>query len=437
MSDFEPIKLVGSLFPAPDWALSPAAVILDEKGIVDDILMMKKHLFVREGDTNFFAVKCNPNIFVLRLVLSMGFGLDCASPTELYLALLAGAKPDRIIYTANNLSINYLQYAIRQNCIINIDDVTGLNLLEEVLEDTGLEMPKLICFRYNPGDRRSDGGTNFIIGEPTDQKYGLTYEQIFPAYKRAKEMGAEEFGIHTMYASNCLDHGVLAGNVSMQLNMVDELQNITGLPFKFVDPGGGIGVNYRPEQPSVNLPLMGEIINTVMADFEAKRGYLPKLWFESGRYVVAPHGVLVGHVINVLQKYKMFIGVDFCDACDLHRSNIYESAYHHVSLLDSYGRPKTGKEIEVDVVGPLCENVRLAKARLLPAPKAGDLIIVEDAGGHGQAMAMNYNGWGKSQTLMFHADNSVSRIARAETIGDLLQTQVLPGQDAFRIAYRN
>lgn len=436
MEDFKPVNLVGSRYKVPQWALSPAAVILDEKGIVDDINRMKKHLFTRPGDTNYFAVKCNPNIHVLRLMLANGFGLDCASPTELYLALLAGATPDRIMYTANNLSRNYLQYALEIGCIINLDDVTGLTMLAEIIEETELQMPKLICFRYNPGNRRSDGGTSFIIGEPTEQKYGLTYEQIIMAYWLAKEMGAEEFAIHTMYASNCLNHQVLANNVAMQLEMVDEIQNVIGVPFKFINAGGGIGVNYRPDQQPVDLVKMGEIINGTMADFEAKRGYLPYLYLESGRFLVAPHGVLVGHVINVLEKYNTYVGVDFCDACDLHRSNIYDSAWHNVSLLDCNGQVKVGQEVEVDVVGPLCENVRLAKSRFLVAPTKGDLIIVEDTGGHGQAMAMKYNGWGTSQTLWFRPDNSVIRIANAETIGDLLLLQESRNVDcAFKVQY--
>jgi diaminopimelate decarboxylase len=434
LDDFKP-DLVGSPIPAPMWALSPGAVILDELGIRGTIEEMKRHLLIRPGDNNFFAVKCNPNIHLLRLILETGFGLDCASPTELYLALAAGAPADRIMYTANNLSAPYLDYALRVGCIINLDDITALDLLETVLEEGLLEMPKLICFRYNPGKRRIDGGANFIIGEPEDQKYGLTYEQIFPAYKRAKQMGAQEFGIHTMYASNCLDHAVLAGNVKMQLEMVNELQDTIGSPFTFINAGGGIGVNYRPHESPVDLAKMGEIVNDAMAEFRTRRGYLPHLWFESGRYVAAPHGVLAGRVINVLSKYKMFVGVDFCDAADLHRANIYQSAWHRVSLLNADGQPRSGHEHVVDIVGPLCENVRLAQDRQLPAPQKGDLIVVEDAGGHGQAMKMNYNGWGASQALMLHPDNSVSRIGRAETIADLLNTQIMPGQDVFKMSY--
>ncbi|MFZ5982334.1 MAG: hypothetical protein ACOYS2_02075, partial [Patescibacteria group bacterium] len=419
-------RLVGSDIDPCYWALSPGAVIMDEQGIRETVGMMWEHLFTRPGDTNFFAVKCNPNIHILKLMLELGFGLDCASPTELYLAKMAGATPDRIMYTANNIQARYLEYSLHLGCIINLDDITGLDVLEMALEKTSLPMPEIICFRYNPGNRRQDGGTNFIIGNPVDQKYGLTYEQIFPAYRRALELGAKKFGIHTMYASNCLDHRILAGNVAMQLRMVEEIGDCLGRPFDFVNAGGGIGVNYRPGEQSVDLVELGRLIREVRLEFENKNGYLPKLWLESGRFVVAPHGALVGHVINVLDKHKRFIGVDFCDAADLHRANIYESAYHEVNILNPEGNPRSDKEMEVDIVGPLCENVRLAKARMIPQTCPGDIIVVEDAGGHGQAMKMNYNGWGGSKTLLLRPDNSVVQIARAETIGDLFATQTMP-----------
>jgi len=425
LRDFQP-SLVSSDMDPRYWALSPGAVIVDERGIRETVEMMWKYLLVRPGDTNFFAVKCNPNIHILKLMLDLGFGLDCASPTELYLANLVGASPDRIMYTANNIQARYLEFALRLGCIINLDDITGLDVLEAVLEKTGFPIPETICFRYNPGNRRQDGGANFIIGNPVDQKYGLTYEQIFPAYCRAQEMGAKKFGIHTMYASNCLDPRVLAGNVTMQLDMVQEIEDQLGFPFDFVNAGGGIGVNYRPSEQPVDIVELGRLIREARLEFENKNGYLPRLWLESGRFVVAPHGALVGHVINVLDKHKRFIGVDFCDAADIHRANIYESAYHGVNILDSEGNLKPGEEMEVDIVGPLCENVRLAKARKIPRTFTGDIIVVEDAGGHVQAMKMNYNGWGGSQTLLFRPDNSVVQIARAETIGDLFANQIMP-----------
>ena len=166
---------------------------------------------------------------------------------------------------------------------------------------------------------------------------------------------------------------------------------------------------------------MANLINGELMGFNVKHGYVPRLYLESGRYVTGPHGVLVANVINVMNKYKKFIGLDICDACDILRAPMYP-AYHEVSILNPEGFEKDwsmGGE-NVSIVGPLCENMHMVSDRILPPAEEGDFVVVHNTGAHGIAMKMNYNGWGCSQELMLRPDGSVVRISRAETIHDLL-----------------
>ena len=105
------------------------------------------------------------------------------------------------------------------------------------------------------------------------------------------------------------------------------------------------------------------------------------------------------------------------------RPAIYESAYHHITILDPSGKPRDGDEEVVDVVGPLCENNdKFAKQRRLPRTEVGDIMVQHDTGAHSPAMASNYNGWLRPQQLLFKADGRVELIKRAETIDDLFAT---------------
>jgi diaminopimelate decarboxylase len=137
---------------------------------------------------------------------------------------------------------------------------------------------------------------------------------------------------------------------------------------------------------------------------------------------MGPNGILVGKVINIMEKYKKFIGVNFCDGADILRAGIYP-AYHEVSVITPGGEEKTcseGDMEKVSIVGPLCENIHMVSDRDLPIIEKEDYIAIHDTGAHGIAMGMNYNGWGKSQELLMRSDNSVERIGRPQTIGDLL-----------------
>lgn len=401
-----------------DRALSRGFHIYDEKGICETIELMKKLFFTVHPGTNFFAVKACPNVQILKIMLKMGFGLDCASPTELYRAKLAGAKPEEIMYTSNNTNPLFYPYVLSTGCILNLDDISFIEKLPEI--------PKLICFRYNPGDRRTVG-SNSIIGNPPNQKYGLRHDQIVEAYRMAIDKGAEQFGIHTMFASNCLDPKILAGNARMQLEIVNEVQDELGIPFEFINIGGGIGTSYQYDDLPLDIELMAILINTELGDFKAKRGYLPRFYMESGRYVTGPHGALVTKVINVMEKYKKFVGVDICDACDILRAPIYP-AYHEVSILDSYGIEKDPNQMfeseSVSIVGPLCENMHMVSDRILPIIRERDFVVIHNTGAHGIAMKMNYNGWGCSQELLLRPDSSVVQISRAETIRDLLSREL-------------
>lgn len=424
--DFAP-TLVGTGVEL-DGALSPGFHIYDESGIRKTIALMKKLFFTEHPGTNFFAVKACPNIRILQIMLEMGFGLDCASPTELYRARLAGAKPGQVMFTSNNTNPVFYSYALARGDILNLDDISFIDKLPE--------MPERICFRYNPGDRRTDGA-NSIIGDPPNQKYGLRHDQIVPAYKKARDKGAKIFGIHTMFASNCRDPNVLAGNLKMQLEMAGKLQDDLGIQLEFINIGGGLGTNYKYEDPPLDVQTLAQLINEALSDFKAKRGYLPLFYMESGRYVTGPHGILVARAINVMEKYKKFVGLDICDACDILRAPMYP-AYHEVSILSSEGLEMTGEAGNdlVSIVGPLCENMHMVSDRLLPIIQEGDFVVVHNTGAHGIAMKMNYNGWGCSQELLLREDGSVSRISRAETIEDLLARELDMQANELTIQYK-
>ena len=226
-----------------------------------------------------------------------------------------------------------------------------------------------------------------------------------------------------MYASNCCDANVLAGNAKMQLEMAEKTQDKLGIQFEFINIGGGLGVNYNAKDQPLDIVEMSKRINEVLDDFKNRCGYLPKLYLESGRFVTGPNGVLVSQVINVMEKYKKFIGVNICDAADILRAGIYP-AHHEVSILCSDGTEKIlGPKETVTIVGPLCENIHMVSDRNLPIICKDNFVIVHDTGAHGIAMNTRYNGWGESQQLLLKPYNSVVRISDAAPIADLLATE--------------
>ncbi len=382
--------------------------IYDEAGLKATGEEMKAAFSDLAGFKEFFAVKALPNPRILEIMREMGFGFDCSSIPELVLSRQIGARGEEIMFTSNNTNAEEFAVADEDGgCILNLDD---LSLLDKVPR-----MPELICFRYNPGARRTG---NAIIGNPVESKYGLTYDQLPRAFARARDRGARRFGLHTMMASNERNYQYMVETARMLLDMAGEVGHDLGIRFEFINIGGGLGIPYHPDDSPLDLSSLASEITALFLAFEKRNGYLPRLYVESGRYMAGPHGVLITRAINRKEIYRTYVGVDACMSA-LMRPGIY-GAYHHITIP---GKTIDPKAETVDVVGSLCENNdKFAIQRSLPPIADGDLVCIHDTGAHGHSMGFNYNGRLRPQELLLKTDGSVERIRRAESLSDYLAT---------------
>ena len=273
--------------------------IYDEAGIRATGRQVQAAFADIPGFREFYAVKALPNPAILAIMRDLGFGFDCSSETELLLARSLGARGEKIMFTSNNTSpADFAAAAAEGGCLLNLDDIT--------LVDKVPAMPELICFRYNPGTRRTG---NDIIGKPEEAKYGVSHEQIVEAYRRAMARGAKRFGLHTMLASNELHYSYMVQTASMLLDLVATIGGELGIRFEFINIGGGLGIPYLPDIDPLNIEAMGEEITALFVDFQDRCGYSPALFMESGRYMTGPHGALVTRAINRKEIYRTYVGV--------------------------------------------------------------------------------------------------------------------------------
>ncbi|MGD1039587.1 MAG: diaminopimelate decarboxylase [Dehalococcoidales bacterium] len=386
--------------------------IFDEKGIFENGNKLKQSFAGVPGFQEFYAVKALPTPAILQIMEKLGFGLDCASPSELVLARKNGFCGEDIMFSSNNTTADIFEAAEADGgCILNIDDISMIVQVKN--------FPELICFRYNPGERRTG---NELIGIPVEAKYGLRHDQVIPAYRAAIKRGARRFGLHSMIISNERNYHYMVETVRMLLDLIEEVSQELKIKFEFFNISGGVGIPYRPEDAPFDMTAFVAETKNLLQNFAQRNGYTPRLFMECGRYVTGPHGVLVATVTNRMSKYREYVGVDAATMSANPRPAIY-GAYHHITILDPQGKPKHGGEEVVDVVGPLCENSdKFAKQRLLPKTAVGDIMVQHDTGAHAPAMGGNYNGWLRPQQLLLRTDGTVALIRRGETIDDLFAT---------------
>ena len=396
--------------------------LYDEKAIRRNAKAFKDAFSWVDGFMNYFAVKACPNPAILRMLREEGFGADCSSEPELVLAAQAGIVGEAIMFTSNDTPDEEFVAARRHGAVVNLDDITHLDVL-----DTVAGMPELISFRYNPGPDRTG---NAIIGNPVEAKYGVTTAQLVECYRKAKALGAKRFALHTMVASNELEGAYIVETARMLFTQAVRIYQETGIRLEFVNMGGGIGIPYRLEQNAMDLHKVSQEIKALYEAIIVPAGLAPlRIVFECGRVVTGPYGYVVSKVRHVTSKYKEYVGLDACMA-NLMRPALY-GAYHHITVV---GKQSLPLDHVYDVTGSLCENNdKFAIDRHLPQIERGDVLVLHDAGAHGHAMGFNYNSKLRSAEYLLHEDGSVSLIRRAETMDDLFATVRFEGAPSVKV----
>ena len=401
----EKVEEISKVYPTPYH-------LYDRKGIVDNAKGLFQAFGWNKGFKEYFAVKATPNPALIKLLKEQGAGVDCSSYTELMMAEKLGFSGDEIMFSSNETPAEEYIYARKLGAIINLDDITHIDFLEEC---AGL--PEKICLRYNPGGEFTIN--NMIMGTPADAKYGLTRPQFFEAIKILMSKGVKEFGVHAFLASNNIENEYYPVLAKTLFNLVKDVTEETGAKFVFVNLSGGIGVPYRPEQKKTDINVIAEGVKKAYDEVITANGLSDiKIFTELGRYMLAPYGGLITKVVHFKHTYKEYAGVDAC-AAHLMRPAIY-GAYHHITVLGKENEPAS---VTYDVVGSLCENSdKFAVDRTLPKLERGDYLFIHEAGAHGHSMGYNYNGKLRSAEILLNEDGSFELIRRAETPKDLFAT---------------
>ena len=387
--------------------------LYDEKGIRDNVKELYDAFSWNKGYKEYFAVKATPTPFLINILHEYGCGCDCSSMTELMLSEALGITGTDIMFSSNDTPKAEFCKAAEIGGIINLDDITHIEKVEEAVG----HLPKRMSCRYNPGGVFKI--SNDIMDNPGDAKYGMTTEQIEEAFKIMKEKGVEEFGIHAFLASNTVTNDYYPMLAKVLFELAVKLHKSTGADIKFINLSGGIGIPYRPDQEKNNIRVIAEGVRKVYEEVLVPEGMGDiALYTELGRYMLGPYGCLVTTAINEKHTHKEYIGVDAC-AVNLMRPAMY-GAYHHITVM---GKEDAPCDHTYDVTGSLCENNdKFAIDRKLPKIDMGDLLVIHDTGAHGFSMGYNYNGKLKSAEILLKEDGSFQMIRRAETPKDYFAT---------------
>ena len=218
-----------------------------------------------------------------------------------------------------------------------------------------------------------------------NNKFGIAIADVEDIYLRAANMpGIEVKGIDAHIGSQITEIQPYLDSVHRLLDTMSALRD-KGLALHHLDMGGGLGIQYRPEdQP----PTPQTLLRPVRRMMEERGFGDAVLIVEPGRSIVGDAGLMLTQVEYIKQsETRNFCIVDGA-MTDLIRPALYSAWMDIVPVVERHD----AAPLVMDVVGPVCESSDVfAKEALLPEVKRGDLLTIRTAGAYGSAMASRYN----------------------------------------------
>ncbi len=358
-----------------------------------------------------FSAKANSNIAILRIFTRMGAGVDVVSGGELFRAMKAGARPEKIVYSGVGKRLDEIEYALELPILMfNVESSQELVTMDRIAGKMGTKAP--VALRVNPDvDPRTHP---YISTGMKKNKFGINIQKSFDEYRLAHTLpNVRVIGVSCHIGSQLTEVDPFVEAVQRIKELVQNLR-AEGMNIRYLDMGGGLGITYHEEDPPHPLEYAQAMLNEL-------RGIDCILILEPGRVIVGNAGILVTEVLYTKAgDEKNFVIVDAA-MNDLIRPSLYGS-YQRIQPVHRVDRG----EIVADVVGPICESGDfLAKDRKLPKVEQGDLLAVMSAGAYGFSMSSNYNSRPRVAEVLVARDKSYI-IRQREDYSDLIQGELIP-----------
>ncbi|MCM8747841.1 diaminopimelate decarboxylase [Thermomicrobiaceae bacterium CFH 74404] len=367
-----------------------------------------------------YAGKAYLSVGLLQLLAEEGMWLDVVSGGELQLALAAGFPPGRIILHGNNKSEDELRLALQARIgAVVVDNHYELDLLERLHRDTEQQLSVLV--RVNPG---VDAHTHaYRKTGHLDSKFGLLIEtgDASRAVQRILGMpGLRLRGYHAHIGSQVFEVEPYALAVERLFDFAREMAAQFGVVPEEISPGGGLAIQYLPEDPVPDIDLFVRTVADTVQRAAREAGFpLPLLGLEPGRSIIGPAGIAVYRVgaIKEIPGVRRYVSVDGGMADNI-RPALYQARYT-AALANRDGPAVT----RVTIVGKYCESGDvLVNDATLPEPRPGDLVAIAAAGAYCLAMASNYN-LALRPAVILVREGQALLLQRRERIEDVLRRE--------------
>ena len=323
-----------------------------------------------------FAIKSNTNVNLIRKIKNFGLGADVVSIGELMIAMKAGIKPKKIVFSGVGKTSKEISYAIdKKILLINAESKSEVNEINRIANKKKKKVG--IGIRLNPN---TDAKTlSQISTGKKDNKFGVdekTFLDLVNYCRNSKYIELKCLSVHI--GSQILDHTPY----EKMLKVISKIINKINFKFDFIDLGGGMGISYSGDNKKLNYNKYNLAIKKFLETHKSK------IIFEPGRSIVGNTGILISKIIYIKKNSKKKFVILDAAMNDLMRPALYGSQHR---ILPAIKKNKSLKQI-IEFVGPICESTdKFTTLKKFQKLKEKDFLIICDVGAYGMSLSSNYN----------------------------------------------
>jgi len=373
-----------------------------------------------------YSVKANGNLSLCRLMGQHGSGFDVTSQGEFQRALLAGPKGAKIVFAGVGKTDAEIAFALQNDVFLfDVESEQELHAIGAIAQKLGVKAP--VALRVNPDlPPKTHVKTDTSV---KGVKFGLDIENIVEVARSVVgHPGLAVVGLHMHLGSPILKAEPYRMGAEKGVKLIQQFRS-QGHNIKYLNMGGGFGINYRKDEAKT-ASAFAEVILPAVKETGCQ------LILEPGRFIVGNAGLLLSRVLFTKDTGGKRYIIQDAAMNDLIRPTLYGS-FHRIWPVhpsadvpvtpDVNGDPDDPQPFrdmanctKQDVVGPVCESGDyLAKDRPLPLVKRGDLLAVFSAGAYGMTMASNYNARCRAAEVLV-SGRTHRLIRRREVFADLV-----------------
>jgi len=335
----------------------------------------------------FYAIKCNPNTAIIKLLASLGANFDCASKAEIQQILGCGVEPSRIIYANPCKMKSHIDYAK----ISNVDMMTFDNS-HELIKIAEVYPNAKLLLRIITDDSQSVCRFSTKFGAP------LTSTQQLLSL--AKELGLNVVGVSFHVGSGCMSAQSFVAAIRSAHQVFQQAEEV-GYRMTMLDLGGGWpGNNTERIDFRVIARAIRPVLDELFSDVE--------IIAEPGRFFVAESHTLA---VNVFAKRTVHDNSTndkhFLYYCN---DGVYQSfncmMFDHYNpealVLTSTGENQV-EHFKSTIFGPTCDSMDcIGKDIDLPELEVGDWLYFKNMGAYTVAAASPFNGFKSNPTMFYY-----------------------------------